>query len=47
MYRRASAHDHRLPARDPVAVIGKKEWHKGRGEQKGIAARDFPKWFAE
>jgi integrase len=46
LYRRASAHDHRLPARDPVAVIGKKEWHKEHGEQKGMSGRDLHKWYA-
>jgi integrase len=46
LYRRAAAHDHRLPARDPVAVIAKKEWHKERGEQKGMSGRDLHKWYA-
>jgi len=47
LYRRASSMDHRLPARDPISAIGKKEWHKERGEQKGMAGRDLPKWFAD
>jgi integrase len=47
LYRRASAHDHRLPARDPVAVIGKKEWHKERGEQKGLSGSQLPQWYAD
>jgi integrase len=46
LYRRAAAHDHRLPGRDPVAVIGKKEWLKERGEQKGMSGRDLHKWYA-
>lgn len=47
LYRRAAAHDHRLPARDPVAVIGKKEWHKERGEQKGMSGRGLAAWYTE
>jgi integrase len=46
LYRRAAAMDHRLPARDPVGAIGKKEWHKERGEQKGVSGRDLHKWYA-
>jgi integrase len=46
LYRRAASMDHRLPARDPIAAIGKKEWHKERGEQKGMSGRDLHKWCA-
>lgn len=45
VYRRAAGVDHRLPPRDPVASLGKKEWHKEVGEQKGLAASKFPAWF--
>jgi integrase len=46
LYRRAASMDHRLPARDPISAIGKKEWHKERGEQKGMSGRDLHKWYA-
>jgi len=47
MYRRAANHDPRIPARDPVAVIGKKEWLKEKGEQKGMAGSTLAAWYAK
>jgi hypothetical protein len=47
LYRRAATHDHRLPARDPVAVIGKKEWHQEAGEQKAADPKKLRKWYAD
>jgi integrase len=45
-YRKAAAMDHRLPPIDPIAALGKKEWHKEKGEQKGLAGRELAAWYA-
>jgi integrase len=47
LYRRAASMDTRLPARDPISAIGKKEWHKERGEQKGLSGRQLAQWYRD
>src|ERR1700733_13438299 len=46
LYRRARAADHRLPPVDPIASIGKKEWHKERKKKaKALAPKAMTTWY--